>query len=230
MANAANSLFDAIKKKFKDDPYAERALRRLEEKPESKDRQASVKDVLVEQMEKDDAFAAVVKRLVEVAEKANSRGSLVVGGNIGESVIVTGNGNVIQVVKPSTDEAESSLTKPAVADVSGRWATQELTNPFDEDDKFRLEFEVEVKGHNLLGSIRQVSTRNAYTVRKGILEGKIEGNTVSFYTPGQAISGNEKITYKDYYYGSVSKDEIEFTLQSDRPWGFPPQRFTAKRE
>jgi hypothetical protein len=103
VADAADSLFGAIKKKFKGDSYAEQALSRLEEKPESKDRQASVKDVLMEQMEKDNAFAAEVRRLIEVIQKADKNGvisrgarSLAIGGNAQNNVIITGDNNQVQ--------------------------------------------------------------------------------------------------------------------------------------
>jgi hypothetical protein len=156
--------------------------------------------------------------------------SVAVGGHIGNSVIVTGNGNVIHVIKPSTAEALSLATKPAIIAATGRWATQELTNPFDKHDKFRLHFDLEVKGDTLLGTVRQVSTRNRYDVIKGILDGRIKDNIISFCTIEQSSLGDKEFTYKNYYHGSVLKDEVEFTLQSDRPWGFPPQKFTAKRE
>ena len=164
----------------------------------------------------------------------SGQGSVAAGGHIGNSVIVTGNGNVVHVVKPSTAEALSLATKTAIVDVTGRWVTQELTNPFDANAKFRLHFDFEVKGDNFLGAIRQVSTTNRYDFTKGILDGRIKGNIISFSTIVQSVSwdrGSERVTtFKDYYYGSVLKDEIEFTLQSDRPRGFPPQKFTAKRE
>ena len=103
VADAANSLFEAIKKKFKGNSYAEQALARLEEKPESKDRQASVKDVLIEQMGKDDVFAAEVTRLVEVAQKADKNGviawgagSVAVGGNAQGNIIITGDNSQVQ--------------------------------------------------------------------------------------------------------------------------------------
>lgn len=103
VADAANSLFAAIKKKFKGDSYAEQALNRLEEKPESKDRQASVKDVLLEQMERDNIFAAEVRRLVEAAQKADKNGviawgarSVAIGGNAQNNVIITGDNSQVQ--------------------------------------------------------------------------------------------------------------------------------------
>jgi len=165
---------------------------------------------------------------------AGGQRSVAVDGHIGNSVIVTGNGNVIHVIKPSTAEALTSAVEAENLDVTGRWATDELTNPFSEDDKFRLHFDLDLKGDALLGAVRQISITNRYDVTKGILDGRIKGNVISFYAIEQSVSwdnGSAKVTtYKNYYYGSVLKDEIEFTLQSDRPWGFPPQKFKAKRE
>ncbi len=103
VADAVDSLFGAIKKKFKSDSYAEQALKRLQEKPESKDRQASVKDVLLEQMEKDEAFAAEVKKLIEIAQKADKNGviawgtrSVAIGGNAQNNIIITGENSQVQ--------------------------------------------------------------------------------------------------------------------------------------
>ncbi len=103
VAEAANCLIEAVRKKFKGNSYAEQALNRLEEKPDSKDRQASVKDVLLEQMEKDSIFAAEVKRLVGIAQKADKngvvawgKGSVAIGGDASHNIIVTGDGNQVQ--------------------------------------------------------------------------------------------------------------------------------------
>src|SRR5574340_179408 len=113
---------------------------------------------------------------------------------------------------------------------AGRWVTQELTNPFDKNDKFRLHFDLEVKADTALGTVREISTESGgYVTEKGILDGKIKDGVISFYTPEQSFSGvGEITTYKNLYYGSVSNGEIEFILQSDRPWGFPAQKFMAK--
>lgn len=103
VADAANSLFGTIKKKFKGNSYAEQALNRFEERPESKDRQASVKDVLLEQMEKDDAFTAEVKRLIEIAQKADKNSiialgarSVAIGGDAENNIIITGDNSQVQ--------------------------------------------------------------------------------------------------------------------------------------
>jgi hypothetical protein len=150
---------------------------------------------------------------------------------VAASLIVIG--AIIIAISTFTDAAKSLLgliTSPTNVDITGKWSTQELTNPFDENDKFRLFFDFEIKGNTLVGSVRQASTTDQYSIRDGILDGRISGNVISFYTLEQSSFGNESVTYKDLYYGSVLKGEIEFTLQSDRPWGFPPQKFVARRE
>lgn len=142
-------------------------------------------------------------------------------------------GTVVIALSSFTDAVKNLLSlipKENVPDVTGKWATQILTNPFDKKDTFRLFFEFEVKGDTLLGTLRQTSTEHRYSVEDGILDGKIRGNGISFHKQESSGLGDQKVQYKDFYYGTVSKDEIHFTVQSDRPWGFPPQRFIAKRE
>jgi len=142
-------------------------------------------------------------------------------------------GTIVIALSTFTDAAKnllSLITKPAIVHVAGKWSTQELANPFEKRDKFRLFFEFEIKGDTLLGTIRQASTTNRYDVKNGILDGKIKSNIISFYTLERLWSGNETATYKNIYYGTVLNGEIEFILQSDRPWGFPPQKFNAKQE
>lgn len=191
-----------------------RALERLETNTETDtDRQ-----ILVQ---------AVREKMITIESDGRS---VSVGGHIGNSVVVTGNGNIIHVIKSSTAEALNLAVKPEIIDISGQWVTQELINPFSKHDKFRLLFDFEVKGDALLGAVRQVSTKNSYDFTKGILDGRIKDNIISFHTIEQSLSGDKEYTYKNYYYGSVLKNEVEFKLQSDRPWGFPPQKFTAKRE
>jgi hypothetical protein len=170
----------------------------------------------------------------KVISIASGEGAVAAGGNIGNSLIVTGNGNVIHIIKPATAEALTLANQPEPVDAAGRWTTEELANPFDKNDKFRFHFDLEIKGEFLLGAITQTSTNNRYDSTRGILEGKIKGNSISFCiveTSRSWINGETKETiYKNYFCGSIAKDVIEFTLQSDRPWGFPPQKFNAKRE
>ena len=143
-------------------------------------------------------------------------------------------GTIIIALSTLTDAAKNLLSlitkRPVIVDVTGKWVTQILTNPFDKNDTYRLLFDFQIIDDTILGSIKLTSTKNLYDVTCGIQEGKIKGNVISFHRLEQSLVGNETVTYKNFYYGSVSNDEIEFILQSDRPLGFPPQKFVAKRE
>ncbi len=99
LADKAGALYQALKKKFEDDPYAEQTLTRVEEKPESEERQAALKGVLAEKMGNDPGFAETVRRLVEEAEAAkpgsvtqnvSGNRNVVVGRDITASNISTG--------------------------------------------------------------------------------------------------------------------------------------------
>jgi TIR domain len=132
---------------------------------------------------------------------------------------------LLEQAKLSSLPLQASLSSPV--DVTGK-----LTNPFDSSDQFRFVFDFEVIGDVLLGTIRQISTTNDYALKKGILDGKIQGTVISFSTPEQSLAGFSQTvtTYKNLYYGSVLSDTIEFILHSDRLWGFPSQKFVANRE
>ncbi len=143
----------------------------------------------------------------------------------------------LNVNKQGTGNASTllndSLANPAKlssANLNGLWSTEEVTNLFDEHDKYLIYFNFEVLDSILVGSINFRSTVDYknYNIKKGFLGGRIKDSIISFYTV-EAASFQTDATYKNYYYGSVSKDEIKFTLQSDRPTGFPGQKFVAKR-
>ena len=68
LAEKTAAIFKAIKKKFTGDSYAEQTLERVTEQPESEGRQAALKSVLMEQMESDSGFSALVEKLVAEAK------------------------------------------------------------------------------------------------------------------------------------------------------------------
>lgn len=126
------------------------------------------------------------------------------------------------------DSANGASKKP---DIAGKWKSGVLANPFDESDKYTLLFTFQLQGDNLLGSLTQTPERNAYhPYTRSIWEASLKGNQLSFYTRERSDVGEKTVDYKDYYYGEVSGDTIQFTLQSDRPWNFPPQKFSATRQ
>ena len=97
-----DTLYQAVKKRFKGDAYAEQTLARAEEKPEAEDRQEALKGVLAEKMADDPAFAASLRRLVEEAQAADTRHviasgerAVAIGGDVSGSTIITGDRNVV---------------------------------------------------------------------------------------------------------------------------------------
>lgn len=116
--------------------------------------------------------------------------------------------------------------------IDGRWVTGELTNPFDSADKYILIFQLAVEDTILDGTIGMKSTEHGknYNAQKAFQGGRYEHGVVSFYTREESFQGGEMYRYKNTYEGRVSGNEIRFSLQSDRPWEFPGQKFTARRD
>ena len=150
--------------------------------------------------------------------------------------------------RPVTVDGAPRKNPPMAVNIAGQWTTGVLTNPFDRTDTFTLTFDFDVKGDALLGTLRKTATPKGYDIEKGILGGTIKDNVISFYTPEAQLesyapdrlldgshgdfssTGFREIGYRDLYYGSVLNDHIDFILQSDRPRGFPAQKFVAKRK
>lgn len=142
----------------------------------------------------------------------------------------------ITLLKPGTADTpglkkEKVSTENTSINVSGNWSSEEMTNPFDDNDKYKLLLDFETMGNAIVGSLKMISTvkGNDYAVKKGIMDGKVTDNAISFYTLEESFRGSENVSYKNFYLGSILKDEIKFSLQSDRPWGFPGQKFLARR-
>src|SRR5262249_8642692 len=77
---------------------------------------------------------------------------------------------------------------------------------------------------DLLGTASYLRTPRA------ILDGKIDGNRISFVTKSQTILGGATYDEKHLYKGRMVGDAIEFILQTDSGYDTrPPEIFTAKR-
>lgn len=142
-------------------------------------------------------------------------------------------GTVIITLSTVTDASKniiSLITKSAIVDVTGMWVSQEMMNPFDENDKFRMHLQLQARDGAVYGTVRQVSSTNRYDFTTGILEGQKKGDIISFSLLERADTMEGIVTYKNYFHGNALKQQIEFTMSSDRPWGFPPQRFVVTRE
>jgi hypothetical protein len=66
------ALYTAIKDKLTGNDYGAQALTRLAEQPQSQLRQATLADVLEEQLKRDDAFATTLQRLITEAQAAGA--------------------------------------------------------------------------------------------------------------------------------------------------------------
>ncbi len=131
----------------------------------------------------------------------------------------------------ATATAPSAAASPALAphrDISGKWVTETLINPYDRNQKSMLRFEFEQSGESLFGTVREKGDFGASV--KGIERGQVKGDDIVFYTQGVSTTGSAEQTYKESYRGMLKGNEIEFVRQNDVASGGLPQKFTAKRE
>jgi hypothetical protein len=63
--------------------------------------------------------------------------------------------------------------------------------------------------------------------KRGIEEGKIEGESIVFYIRYEEVSGGESRERKNYYWGKLNGEEILMRMQDDR--GNPPVEWVLKR-
>ena len=117
----------------------------------------------------------------------------------------------------STSNSVSTPPGNAV-DVNGSWKAKvrySWGDTYDESFTFRV-----VNG--------ELSGTASYLKKpRGISEGALKGNAISFAVSLDEILGNENRTYTNQYKGVVSNNEIRFTMQDTR--GNPPIEFTAAR-
>jgi hypothetical protein len=131
--------------------------------------------------------------------------------------------------RAATPAASPVAAPPAAAiDIAGKWGTEALTSPYDENQKSVLHFDFDQSGGVLFGTVSE-KTEFGGSI-KGIEGGQLKGDQISFYTQGMSTTGSGDQPYKENYHGTVKGDAIEFVRQNDVPTGGLPQKFTAKRE
>jgi hypothetical protein len=116
----------------------------------------------------------------------------------------------------------------ATGNLSGKWVSGPLSNPYDRNTTSTLHFEFEQWDEALFGTVREKT--NVGTAVRGIQGGQIKGDAIVFYTQSQTTSGNGLQPYKEHYHGRLKGGAIEFIRQNDVPTGGLPQTFTARRE
>jgi hypothetical protein len=109
----------------------------------------------------------------------------------------------------------------ASVDWAGTWNSAEITDPDNQDQKFTLFMEFELIGGNLIGTVKDGAARFA------IMEAKVTGTSISFYTQSEVTQGKELKPYKQLYSGVRSGNTIRFRSWDDI--GGTPFTFDVRR-
>ena len=120
----------------------------------------------------------------------------------------------------------SHPAKSAGPDPVGNWVTAEIPNIYDPSTKFVLRFELERSGETLNGIVVERAVGRG-GVKRGIRDGHVTGDQITFFTMGELAGGG---TYKESYRGTVHPGRIDFVRENDSPGGGEPEKFVAKRE
>jgi len=129
--------------------------------------------------------------------------------------------------KGSTETSSSSVK---VLNISGKWGTPPIKNVYSPDERSTIVFEFTQAGETVVGSVTETADDEKTVSTKGIVDGKIHDNVLSFYTKGETTwdSGNT-IPYKETYTGILqgAGREIAFQRFNDVPSGGEVERFIA---
>jgi hypothetical protein len=114
-------------------------------------------------------------------------------------------------------DAQGIAAKAATA-IAGLWSG-EVT--YGWGDKHKEAFLFQPEGEKLFG------TASFLASKRGIEDGKIEGESFSFIVRFQEYSGAVTQEHKNYYWGKLAGDEILMRLQDDR--GSAPVDFVLRK-
>jgi hypothetical protein len=108
----------------------------------------------------------------------------------------------------------------STAALSGTWKANVTYNW---GDSYREQFRFEPEDSRLLGTASFLGTD------RGIEDGKIDGEDISFSVRFQEMSANTTTEHKNHYTGKMTAgNEIRFRMQDDR--GNPPLEFAAAKQ
>ena len=144
-------------------------------------------------------------------------------------------GVIVIAAATFTDSAQriyQALVKQNAPNIAGNWRTQTVTNPYDDSEQYVLLFDFVQQGDALSGTVTETDVDGTDAFARSIMEGRIKGNVVSFYTQGEVDVDEGRRTYKDIYSGNVSKNRNEraFTRLNDLPGGGVAEVFAAARK
>jgi len=123
---------------------------------------------------------------------------------------------------------ETSSSSAKVLNISGKWGTPLIQNVYSPNDRSTLVFEFTQAGDTVAGSVTEMADAKTLST-KGIVDGKIRDNVLSFYTKGEVTWDSGNIPYKETYTGVLQKAgrEIAFQRFNDVPSGGEVERFIA---
>ena len=129
---------------------------------------------------------------------------------------------------PVASTAPSAPGPSVTSNITGKWVSDPLTSPYDQNQKSVMHFEFEQSGDAVLGTVSEKAEFGGSI--KGIRDGQVKGDSFVFYTQGTTTTGNGEQSYKENYHGTVKGNVIEFVRQNDVATGGLLEKFTAKRE
>lgn len=104
-------------------------------------------------------------------------------------------------------ELRSQRPSPAAGAIAGTWSGEVK---YGWGDKYNEVFLFQPEGAKLFG------TGSFLGVKRGIEEGKIEGESISFIVRFQATAGDTTREHKNYYWGKLRDKEMLVRIQDDR--------------
>jgi hypothetical protein len=104
-------------------------------------------------------------------------------------------------------EVEDTRIETHAPGFTGSWSGQ-VTYPWEA--QYNELFFFQPEGAKLFG------TASFLGMKRGIEEGKLEGENISFYVRYEEVSGGERRERKNYYWGKLVGDKIRMRMQDDR--------------
>jgi hypothetical protein len=124
-----------------------------------------------------------------------------------------------------------AAAREEVSHVAGKWKTDTIANGYHEAERSKLVLEFVQEGNRLLGTVTEGDQDGRSAFTREIIDAKIVGTTISFYTRGEVTSSDGTRPYKESYMGTVNKsgDQISFKRIDDLPNGGVAEMFVASR-
>jgi hypothetical protein len=139
-------------------------------------------------------------------------------------------GTIVIAVSAFTDATQKLLGliyTEKIPNIEGKWRTKVLTNPYDDTERYTLLFQFAQQGDTLMGTVTETDVGGREGFAKNIRDGKIKGNVVSFYTPGEVTSDQGTRHYNETYSGTIRKNQIALERLDDLPDGDMAEKFVA---